>query len=539
MVIGGRPYVKDVLLHRSFRNTINALYLAIHPDTLATTYTGLLSHSRHIYQVGEPHVWREAWLYRRCLYCNNGESGVRYIYHWKHNHFLTNVQLFHGDVEFKDLGGHSLRYIAVHYFPYIAFTPDTDQPLSKVTPIDSLDYRLILAFSEKMNYTYSIYGEPDNSWGEDIDGEFSGLCGYLQREEFDVSTIIVPTALRLKAANFIRSYPTDLMTVISLKPQPLPKHLAFIRPFTGTVWVAILVSVMVWGILLWLLTRTRSHITGDESIQLNTALLYGWGALLAVPPPDPSVSTSGQMMVGWWLLFCLVFFTGFQSTLISHLTVNRARTRPPETMEDLVKADGWKWGIEPWILSGIPLEYFTRHTDPVVIKIYKEIEVLNADEALEKVSKGQYSLLDLTYYITIHVLSYYADANGHTPFYISKNGFTFMSTFGWGVRYGAPFYHRFHKLTLQLEATGITNHWLQELITQRVKENRAKTHTSQKERLNQNSEELNGGVVLGLDHLQGAFYLLFLGSGVALVMLVAELFFSITPQAFGQLREII
>lgn len=81
------------------------------------------------------------------------------------------------------------------------------------------------------------------------------------------------------------------------------------------------------------------------------------------------------MMVGWWLMFCVVVFTGFQSTLISHLTVNRARTQPPETMEDLVNADGWKWGIEPWILSGIPLEYFTRHTDPVVKLIYKEIEV--------------------------------------------------------------------------------------------------------------------------------------------------------------------
>lgn len=80
-------------------------------------------------------------------------------------------------------------------------------------------------------------------------------------------------------------------------------------------------------------------------------------------------------MVGWWLVFCLVILTGYKSSLISHLTVNRARTQPPETMRDLANANGWKWGIESWIMSGIPLEYFSRHTDPMVKKIYKDLQV--------------------------------------------------------------------------------------------------------------------------------------------------------------------
>lgn len=80
-------------------------------------------------------------------------------------------------------------------------------------------------------------------------------------------------------------------------------------------------------------------------------------------------------MVGWWLVYCLVIYTGFESELISHLTVNKARTRPPETLEDLVNTDGWEWGIDAWIWTGVPLEYFTRHKDQVVVEIYKHLEV--------------------------------------------------------------------------------------------------------------------------------------------------------------------
>ncbi|KAK3877381.1 hypothetical protein Pcinc_009096 [Petrolisthes cinctipes] len=201
------------------------------------------------------------------------------------------------------------------------------------------------------------------------------MLGYLQREEVDLCTVAAPSSSRIKVASFVRSYPIDLVTLISLKPQPLPKYLALIRPFTGSVWVAVLVSVVVWGVTLWMFQRLWSRVTGGPKVQLSKILMYSWGAILEVPPPEPSVTVSGQILIGWWLLYCLVIFTGYQSSLISHLTIDTAKTKPPETMDDLVKRDGWSWGIESWILTGIPLEYFSRHTDPVVQKIYRNLEV--------------------------------------------------------------------------------------------------------------------------------------------------------------------
>ncbi|KAK4313627.1 hypothetical protein Pmani_015031 [Petrolisthes manimaculis] len=224
-------------------------------------------------------------------------------------------------------------------------------------------------------------------------------------------------------------------------------------------------------------------------------------------------------MVGWWLVFCLVILTGYKSSLISHLTVNIARTHPPETMRELADSHGWEWGIESWIMSGIPLEYFSRHTDPMVKKIYKELELVTSDEGLNKVLKNHYSLLDLTYYITIHIASRYTDARGQTPFFISKKGFSLMATFGWGVRLGAPFHQRFNKLTLQLEAAGITSYLLQDVISQRIKENRINDKLADRKNF---GEDDTDAVVLSLDHMQGSFYLLFLGCGLAVLTLLGE-----------------
>ncbi|KAK3893602.1 hypothetical protein Pcinc_002592 [Petrolisthes cinctipes] len=266
-----------------------------------------------------------------------------------------------------------------------------------------------------------------------------------------------------------------------------------------------------------------SQVTGGPDIRVDTALLYSLGSLLEVHPKVPTSATSGQVMVGWWLVYCLVIYTGFESELISHLTVNKGRTRPPETLEDLVNADGWKWGIDAWIWTGVPLEYFTRHKDKVVVEIYKKLEVIEAHKGLKKILRNGYSLLAVTNYITVEASSYYGDGHGNIPFFITKKSVTMFSFFAWGFRLGAPFYHRFNRMTQQLDAAGIITLWVNQVINQRIKDNRHIAELTGGIYYGDKSESEDGHVVLGLDHLQGAFYLLFLGAIVCLLGLLVEI----------------
>ena len=82
------------------------------------------------------------------------------------------------------------------------------------------------------------------------------------------------------------------------------------------------------------------------------------------------------MLVGWWLVFCMVISTGFRSALIAHLTV-QSTTTPIDTLEDLVKLDSWKWGTEEKLYKGAVIEYFSKNTDPVVKNIHGNLEVSN------------------------------------------------------------------------------------------------------------------------------------------------------------------
>lgn len=78
---------------------------------------------------------------------------------------------------------------------------------------------------------FQNFEEPSRGFGLAKNGKFNGMVGYLQREEADLCTILGATADRLLVVDYIRTYPSSLMTITSLKPPFLPQHSALIRPF--------------------------------------------------------------------------------------------------------------------------------------------------------------------------------------------------------------------------------------------------------------------------------------------------------------------
>lgn len=80
------------------------------------------------------------------------------------------------------------------------------------------------------------------------------------------------------------------------------------------------------------------------------------------------------MLVGWWLVFCVIITTGFRSSLVAHLTV-QGKTKPIDTLEDMVDLQGWRWGTEESLYKGAVVEYFAKHEDPIVQKAHSILEV--------------------------------------------------------------------------------------------------------------------------------------------------------------------
>ncbi|XP_071545452.1 glutamate receptor ionotropic, delta-2-like [Panulirus ornatus] len=411
------------------------------------------------------------WVFRRCLYCNNGDMNIELIDLWKLASSIPRTgNLFHGRLE--NMMGHKLRIVAVLRFPHIVYTRDTDEPGTIVTPQDSLDVRLINAFAARLNFTFEMREEPNRTWGLELrTGVHTGMVGQLQREETDFSTTMGPTTSRFKIIEYIWGYESDRMAVISLKPSVLPHYLSLIRPFVGELWMALGVSVVAWSVVMWLLQRAWRWVAGGPGVSLNTALLYGWGALVEQPPSHPSVNVSGQELLGCWLVFCLVISTAYRSSLIAHMTV-QGKSKPIETFDDVVSQHGWKWGSEAWPYRGIPLVYFSQHEKPLVRYLFKNMEMMVVDEALKKVLAGGFSLIHWRMYITVIIASRYTDIRGHTPLYISKNDVRILAASGWGLRKGAPFYPRFSEFFTRLDDAGLIRYWTQDVLDGRIRKNR-------------------------------------------------------------------
>ncbi|KAK3893599.1 hypothetical protein Pcinc_002589 [Petrolisthes cinctipes] len=116
------------------------------------------------------------------------------------------------------------------------------------------------------------------------------------------------------------------------------------------------------------------------------------------------------------------------------LSQNIRKILHKETFEDLLHADGWEWGLDSWLWTGMPLEYFTRHKDPVVKEIYRHLQIIDPLKGLKKILGGGFSLMTVKSMVTIQGSSYFGDDHGNTPFYISKKNVPIVTFFGWGFR---------------------------------------------------------------------------------------------------------
>ncbi|KAK3894013.1 hypothetical protein Pcinc_002200 [Petrolisthes cinctipes] len=495
VAVGLREDVERVLLHPSLRNTAHALYLAFTPHT--TPISTLIPHST---STSAPHTTSHetgegVFVYRRCLYCDNGKATYS---------LLTSSGISRSRVEDD----------SCELLPLRAFVRETEEPQTPVTFTDSLDVRIFQTFTKKLNISYKVTDAPNRTWGADKDGVFFGMMGKLQREEADLCTSSGPTRSRFKVIDYLRIHPSDHMIVTSLQPALLPQHLAIVRPFSDGVWLSLLVGVVGWSVIMWTLQLvwTRMVAEGGRGISFSMALMYGWGALLEQTHPDPSLSVSGQLLVGWWLVFCVVITTGFRSSLVAHLTV-QGKTAPIDSFEDMVAQKGWRWGTEETLFKGAPVEYFTISHDPVVQKANSILEILGWKDGLRKVQEGGYSFFAFRNFIRFTVGSHFTDANGRSPFYIGKRGLSAVHFLGWD---GAPFYPRFSELMHYLEDAGLRAYWIEQVLDKRIRETRQGILLY---------EEESQQVALKLGHMQGAFYLFFLGVVLAFLVLLLETIF--------------
>ncbi|MPC28149.1 hypothetical protein E2C01_021344 [Portunus trituberculatus] len=109
--------------------------------------------------------------------------------------------------------------------------------------------------------------------------------------------------------------------------------------------------------------------------------------------------------------------------------------------------------------------------------------------------QGGFSYIDNYYFIQTLVSTFYTDDSGYTPAHISTTHYPLFV----GNAPGAPFRQRFSSAIQQLLDSGLITFWMNDVAS-------------------------DGQVALGLSHLQGGFYVLFLGQAAASLSFLCERF---------------
>ncbi|XP_063600290.1 ionotropic receptor 93a-like [Penaeus indicus] len=367
----------------------------------------------------------------------------------------------------------------------------------------------------------------DDQWGTLNEGVWTGMVGTLEQERADFSLMLFWSHARKQSIDFTRIYAYEPFVMITHKPRPLPQHTALVRPFRVELWGAILAATFVLAVSLWAIQRAWSSFSGGRSLNINTAFLHAWAILLEDPPPRLPSNVTGQMLVGWWWVFCFLMTAIYRSYLIAHLSVP-ITPAPIDNLGQLLALPGATWGIEPGF--GLGWDWFKLNTNAKVQDMFKELEVLNIEAQLDRVLDGRHAFFTWKYYIKTIIASRYTNRYGYTPIHLGRQEFI-PGSCGWGVRKGAPFLSAIDRIKDRLAEAGLIDYWLYVLFESKMKKERAQ-RWSQKPSESADEDdpayvtnEVNaGGIVLNLNHLQGAFYLLFLGYGAGLIALLAETF---------------
>ncbi|CAL4133730.1 unnamed protein product [Meganyctiphanes norvegica] len=170
------------------------------------------------------------------------------------------------------------------------------------------------------------------------------MVGMVQRGEVDFAVAsFTITYTRSTVVDLTHAFYEDPTTILIPAPQKKDKFFAFLEPFSWQVWVLLVGTVVVVGMLLWLMMLVP-HIpmlypfdkAQDRRRAHQSLYHYLWDTATALFTQSHIMQENepGRILHGVWWMICLILIYIYNGTLISFLTVPGLEA-VIESLEDL------------------------------------------------------------------------------------------------------------------------------------------------------------------------------------------------------------
>ncbi|KAL7056141.1 hypothetical protein AAHC03_021154 [Spirometra sp. Aus1] len=362
---------------------------------------------------------------------------------------------------------------------------------------------LLTELATHFKFKYLLTQSPNNRIGKrDKDGRWNGLMNLTIEKRIDIAVgHIAITAERARAVCFLENVLSAELRVF-VRKLSLGSPFHFLWPFERFTWLLIGLSLLAAPLCICLLNRLSPfsarnlnlpEASPDEvNIVENTWNLFG--ALALQGQELYPCAYSSRFLVAFWLIFTVLLYATYQAVLVSSLT-HTATILPVEFLHQLADTD-----------AVVPL--VNAQPDSLSYRIGERVVEVSLSEGLDL-------LCNSDGYALIHddkVIRAALAGDQEDIVMLSEKLATFY--YGFAVACGTEFEEAFSNRIRRLKEIGIIGRASERWFPSFKKER----------------PSMARGIEVQLKHCSGAFIIVFVGVGLAVVTLLIEcLFFKYSP----------
>ncbi|XP_076069323.1 glutamate receptor-like [Oratosquilla oratoria] len=318
--------------------------------------------------------------------------------------------------------------------------------------------------ADKLDFRYELYRPPEPVWSKLLpNGSWLGLLGMVDRG--DVEFALGPfgvTHQRETACDFTTPVFVDDVSIMVIRPRLESDMAGFIKPFTLDVWMVILVSMLLVGMVFALLVKAEGAILGRKYANpFSKSAIWIMKSLTQEATEWLPTSHSGRILVTTWLLASLVFMSSYSGILTAMLTVPRVDI-PIDSQEDLVNQQDIPWKLEA---GSMMYQYYAESTNKLAQRVFKGMSGTFGDcwSHREPIAKGEFAAIcDRT--TMKKAMSWDFSTTGECHLYASKE--TIRGNFALSVAFQikSAYLEKTNRVIARILEVGLLNKWIGDQI---------------------------------------------------------------------------
>ncbi|CAJ1068966.1 glutamate receptor ionotropic%2C delta-2 isoform X1 [Xyrichtys novacula] len=400
-------------------------------------------------------------IFFEILGTNYGEDrgrGVSRLASWDPVHGL-NGTLTDRKLE-NNMRGVVLRVVTVLEEPFVMVSENV---LGKPKKYQGFSIDVLDALSNYLGFKYEIYVAPDHKYGSlQPDGQWNGLMGELVFKRADVGlSALTITPERESVVDFTTRYMDYSVGVLLRKAERTVDMFACLAPFDLSLWACIAGTVLLIGILVYLLNwlnPPRLPMGSVSSTTLYNSMWFVYGSFVQQGGEVPYTTLATRMMMGFWWMFALIVISSYTANLAAFLTITRIENSI-QSLQDLSKQTELPYGtvLDSAVYDQVrskAMNPFER--DPMYSQMWRMINRTgggdnNVEESKEGIRKVKYGRFGFVW--DAAVLEYVANNDEDCSFYTVSNSAPDRG-YGIAMQHGSPYRDIFSQRILELQQNG-------------------------------------------------------------------------------------